>query len=101
MDVRNNWIRLNPKTYEVIVHCVEQNFQRMIDIGDTEDNQKELNRKNNVPSTEGFLASPERHQRLVPALWKKYPVQKGSSGVLVGNGKTLAMPVFVPVASQV
>ena len=67
---------------------------RMIDIGDTEDNQKELNRKNNVPSTEGFLASPKRHQRLVPALWKKYPVQKGSSGVLVGNGKTLAMPVF-------
>jgi tetratricopeptide (TPR) repeat protein len=52
-------------------------------------------------SLSGFLASPDRHQRLVPAVWSQFPVKKEQIRTLAGgnnrgsnNSRHIPVPIF-------
>ena len=82
---------------------------RMIELGDGDSFVQAEKQKSGV-ALSGFLASPDRHAHLVPAVWSKYPVQKehlrtlaggrgcgsdnGSSGARAAANLTIPVPVF-------
>jgi hypothetical protein len=71
---------------------------RMIEDGEGDKAIKAKKQKFGV-ALSGFLASPERHQRLVPSVWSKFPVKREQMRSLAGGGgndatKNVPIPVF-------
>ena len=68
--------------------------ERMIEDGDG-DWEKRKDAQEAGVSVSGFLASPERKQRLVPSVWSKYPIRKENIRTLAGGGGgRVQVPVF-------
>jgi hypothetical protein len=59
--------------------------ERMIEDGDG-DWEKRREAQGAGVSVSGYLASPERKQRLVPSVWSKYPIRKENIRTLAGGG---------------